>query len=484
MKKLISLLLLAGMLTGVLVSCADKDDSKQPAGSIDNSGDSRDDLPAGLNFDGQEIKIICADEEITILSFVADEEDEDIVASAIYERNRAVESRLGVTISVVESVDHGSVASQAQLVIQAGGTDYDIVGGYQYFSVGLAQGGYLYNLKGEEINSINYLNFDKPYWSRQFMDNIALDGAAYWATGDVSLRYTSGMYCTFVNTEVYNACGFTENIYDIARNGQWTMDKMMEMSAKAYKDLNGDQEANDGDQFGFATGAYDLMDGLAVGCGVTFGTMVDGEVKVTLGNTVSRTFAKKLQALTAAESTHVVPVDQQSWCPDNFAAGNILFLVDKIMTGEYNFREMENYAIIPSPKLDANQATYLTTLHDGITLLGIPSSLTSDILPGVCATMEALASGSYNDVTPKYYESALKVKYTRDEVSGEMIDLIRENVTTDFVFAYSHSINDIAWYFRNNYTGGEQTLNRVVSRNKEVWEGSIATVVQGLRDAA
>ncbi len=486
MKKIISLLLLSALVTGVTVSCADSNEGKktEPVVSGDSAGDVTDDLPANLNFGGQDIKIICADEEITLLSFEADEEDEEIVPSAIYQRNLAIEKRLGVNIEVVQAVDHGSVASEAQLVIQAGGDDYDIVGGYQYFSVGLALGGHLYNLKGADITDIGYLNFDKPYWSSQFMDNIALDGAAYWATGDVSLRYTSGMYCTFVNTQLYNELQFEKNIYDIARDGEWTLDLLNTMSSKAWDDLNGDQEPNDGDQFGFATGAYDLLDGLAVGCGVTFSTMYDGEIVITLGNNTSLTFAKKLADLTALDSTHVAAVTEQEWCPDNFAAGNVLFLVDKIMTAEYNFGEMENYAIIPSPKLDANQPTYLTTLHDGITILGIPSSIPANKLPGICATMEAMASASYNDVTPKYYESALKVKYTRDEVSGEMIDLIRENVTTDFAFAYSHEVNDIAWYFRNNYNGGESLLNRTVKSKGDQWKESIATIVEGLRVGA
>lgn len=485
MKKLITLLLAAGMMTGLLASCTDTSENKpdnQPGETTPTK--ITDDLPANLNFNGQEIKILCCDEEITILSFVADEEAEDVVSSAIYQRNQAIERRLGVEIEVVETVDHESVASTAELIIQAGGDDYDIIGGYQYFSVGLALEGNLYNLYGQEIDDIGYLNFEKPYWSSQFINNIALDGAAYWATGDISLRYTSGMYCTFVNTQLFRDLFPNDNIYDIARNGEWTMDKMTEMSSKAWGDTNGNQTPDDGDVFGFVTGAYDLLDGLAVGCGVTFGTMYDGQIYVTLGNDISLTFADKLKALTQQDATRVVTVMEQSWCPENFAAGNALFLVDKLMTAETYFGEMDQYAIIPSPKLDMNQQTYLTTLQDGITILGIPSSIPFDKLPAICATMEAMAAASYNDVTPKYYESALKVQYTRDEVSGEMIDLIRENVTTDFVFAYSHEINDIAWYFRSNYSGGSSIMNRKVKSMTPTWKSSIETIVAGLRVGA
>ncbi|MBQ7355221.1 MAG: hypothetical protein IJW62_06865 [Clostridia bacterium] len=486
MRKLLSILLATGMLCGLLAACTDtsEDKPKETLPGGDQSTEVTDDLPANLNFEGQDIKILCCDEEITILSFVADEEAEDVVSSAVYQRNQAIEQRLGVTIEVVETVDHESVASTAELIIQAGGEDYDIIGGYQYFSVGLALNGNLYNLKGADIADIGYLNFSKPYWSTQFIDNIALDGAAYWATGDISLRYTSGMYCTFVNTTLFNEYFPEEDIYDIARNGKWTMDQLTTMSSKAWNDVNGSQVPDDGDQFGFITGSYDLLDGLAVGCGVTFGAIQDGEIVITLGNNTSMTFADKLKALTQQDSTRVVSVMEQSWCPENFAAGNALFLVDKLMTAESYFGEMDDYAIIPSPKLDEYQPTYLTTLQDGITILGIPSSIPSEKLPGICATMEAMAAGSYNIVTPKYYESALKIQYTRDEASREMIDLIRENVTTDFVFAYSHEVNDIAWYFRNNYTGGSSIMNRQVKSKKPTWNSSIETIVNGLRVGA
>ena len=119
MKKLISVLLLAGMMTGLLVSCAEE---KKPATTTvgGDANKTTDDLPDNLDFGGQEIKIICADEEITMLSFVADEESEDLVSTKIYERNQAVEQRLNVSIQVVEAVTHEEVASTAQLIIASG----------------------------------------------------------------------------------------------------------------------------------------------------------------------------------------------------------------------------------------------------------------------------------------------------------------------------------------------------------------------------
>ena len=45
--------------------------------------------------------------------------------------------------------------------------------------------------------------------------------------------------------------------------------------------------------------------------------------------------------------------------------------------------------------------------------------------------LEALACESYKSVVPAYYEIALKTKYTRDEDSARMLDIIFENRVFD-----------------------------------------------------
>lgn len=46
--------------------------------------------------------------------------------------------------------------------------------------------------------------------------------------------------------------------------------------------------------------------------------------------------------------------------------------------------------------------------------------------------MEALCYYSYNNVVPKYYEVALKEKYSRDEEIKEMLTIIRDGATMSF----------------------------------------------------
>ena len=54
-----------------------------------------------------------------------------------------------------------------------------------------------------------------------------------------------------------------------------------------------------------------------------------------------------------------------------------------------------------------------------------------------------------NDVLPAYYEILMKNKYARDDVSAEMIDIIRENCSTDIAYLYGDPFNGLGYIFRN-----------------------------------
>ena len=54
--------------------------------------------------------------------------------------------------------------------------------------------------------------------------------------------------------------------------------------------------------------------------------------------------------------------------------------------------------------------------------------------------MECLSYFGYTHVSPKYYEVALKEKYARDQEIHEMLDIIRDGATLDFLFMYGTSL--------------------------------------------
>ena len=84
-----------------------------------------------------------------------------------------------------------------------------------------------------------------------------------------------------------------------------------------------------------------------------------------------------------------------------------------------------------------------------------------------------------HSVLPAYYETALKVKYSRDTESGEMIDLIHDNVSSDFACLYSNSISDIAHFFRNNIKS-TQDISSVFAKYEKIWTKTLDKLTEKL----
>ena len=124
-----------------------------------------------------------------------------------------------------------------------------------------------------------------------------------------------------------------------------------------------------------------------------------------------------------------------------------MFTVNTLRHTEINLREMQDdYYIIPVPKYDEAQANYRTALHDQYIIFGISYASTKVYQSAV--VLEALCAEHSRLVKPKYYDEALKYKYTRDDASADMIDIVRDSVYTDFALAWSRELDNITWTVR------------------------------------
>ena len=81
-----------------------------------------------------------------------------------------------------------------------------------------------------------------------------------------------------------------------------------------------------------------------------------------------------------------------------------------------------DFGILPTPKFDEAQEQYWNTVsHHTTGLMSVP--VTSDA-ERTSVILEALAAESKYTVQPAYYDVSLKGKSTRDEESGEMLEII------------------------------------------------------------
>ncbi|NLY69085.1 MAG: hypothetical protein GX067_04775 [Clostridiales bacterium] len=478
----VACVLLAAIAVTTFASCANNSaDTGKTANVTEATSETEkkwlDNLPEDINLEGREIRLITNDQE----SFESVEEAIDVVDTAVYNRNVKIEERLNYKLAPQFYTEWGEAATQIRNSVTAGSDDYDVYGGYSYWSIALATDGYMRNLTNME-----YLDFDQPYWGKKFIDAMAYRDYIYWATGDIVLNYTDGIYATFVNHDKWKTYFPDTDLYQLVLDGKWTLEKLTEHAVAAYSDLNGNGQVDADDFVGFVYSLEDCIDGMAMAAGVKFTEFdADGVPYIVITSTgLDRAvrFTELLTNLCQSSGAFQATADDCKTVFEMFGNLHAMFAIGRIKHGVTYLRDMvEDFAIIPAPKLDESQATYLTTLHDGTTILGIPKTVGDEVADYVCMVLEALAAESSRALTPVYLDVALKNKYTRDENSAAMIDLIRENIVSDFGFQYTATgFNN---FFRQRTKDGVGVATTIAKLQKS-WTKSLENILKQLEDNA
>ncbi len=499
-RKIISLFLGVVMAVGsvaMLASCTDTQgpSTTLPPVVVDPEEAFLRKLPADLNFaneglEGEDLIVNVAyveggNGDFTRRSLQADEMDESNVDIKTLERDQRLKSQLGLELWI-DLVSDNIMGMEGAIgtALAAGESDYDVLAGYQYFGINMAAKGYLLNYADLASEDADYIDMDAPYWGKAFNDNMSYKGAYYWITGDIALRYIGGMYCTFVNSAIYTSKleGTHGSIYTIAKDGKWTIDLMNTMASACYED-NGTTpgEADAEDTYGFGFEPNDPLDGLALACGAQFcyKDPSTGDVSIVFANNHNYQISDKIYDLAVGKEYSYKYEDHDSaTVMQAFAQGTVAFTVNKLFQSEVFLEEMEDFYIIPAPKFDETQETYITGVHDGVTIFGI-THCTAKVRQSAAA-LEFLCAYSHKLVAPEYYEGALKGRYTRDPQAAEMIDLIHDNVTTDFAIAWGGSINGIGQIYRST----QKITNKTINRDRTKWDNSLKTLAENLDKVA
>jgi hypothetical protein len=106
-----------------------------------------------------------------------------------------------------------------------------------------------------------------------------------------------------------------------------------------------------------------------------------------------------------------------------------------------------DFGILPWPKYTEDQDNYYSHASDVFTLFAIPGQ-TDD--PEFCGTVtDALSAESKYSVIPAFYDVVLKGRTAKDEQSSAMLDIIRDHLHFDFVFAHLTAMNFMWTRFGN-----------------------------------
>ena len=433
MLKKIMAALLAACTICVLGACG-KDDAKTPDtkpdstvtepdnsdNTADNNTETEIDYTSDLSterYDGYNYRMLVRKGKIN--DQYLEEDSEDLVESATYKRNKEVEDRYGITITVSESND-SNYETDALNSILAGDDAYDLIFAH-------SRAAFVYAIQGAAMNfnDISTIHLDKPWWTQDITESCNINGKLYVLDGDISTSGLGATMCLFFNKRIFDELGY-DYPYEMVKDGDWTFDEFSYLAKKGGADLNGDGVMDpEVDQYGFRAEQWEApMNILYTGGQKIYDKDDEGNLQLTLYSTKTVEIYDEFFSLMNNASCILFSTATGYKGSGMFSEGRAMF-TDTELRHAQTLRNMDDdFGILPYPKFDEAD-NYATATNGGSHLLVIPITVSDVERTG--AITEALCAIGSRDVIPAFYEKSLKTKYARDEESEDMIDIIRSS---------------------------------------------------------
>ena len=437
MKRYITLILASALMLTAL-SCGSEGSGNITTDAPDTSASEETTAPEetdGLpdkDMEGFELKINHFDAATiswALIQLDAEAETGDRLSDAIYRRNRSIEERFNCTISVTDTdmIESNDIAKE----VMAGDSNYDLWLSYDIWTLGAIES----LLPWEEIP---YINLDKEWWNPMATEVFQLGGKTYAAAGNYSLSVLSRASGFVFNKDIFSAVNPGVDIYAIAKDGKWTIDRLYDFAKGAYKDLNGNTQMDENDRYGISGSWKETFNRLMLGSGVQYIAKDDEGYPVFTLPTDENAIDKILRIAELFSDQQVyyntgkaMDTTGDGLTSADFSNGKTLFYKANM----FDLEKMRSYDIdigfLPCPKYDEDQEHYYAPSF-GAEISVLLKTLPEERYENVGMLLEALAFDTNKNIIPEYKEVLLKTKYARDNESEEMIDIIVNSVSFEF----------------------------------------------------
>ncbi len=473
MKRIIVLLLVISMLLCSLISCKKGDESDTQAESqntVDTSANDGwvniyHDVPDSVTFPNEDFVMLVRSEEPYCYEFDAFEPSSVILNNAVFSRNLALQEELGINLIVQTEPgnypNHNSFDLLISNSVSSGDKAWNAVAGYAYGVMSEVVKGTFYNL-----TDVEYLNLSKEYWNQSFVEQFTVNGKLFALTGDISPQLIGQSVVFFENLQVASEYKI-ESVYELVNTGKWTHEKLVELCKNVYSDDNGDQIRDKNDTYGMICPLNAQVDAFQASYSLPLTTRTDtNSVEFTMQQdrlvdvytAVYNLLLRTDQVWAAFDYEDDIASDYLK----NFINGKALFTANRLYTVSTELTNMEDdFAILPYPKFNEDQASYQTYAWDQYSIVLIPKDVQNTAFSG--AVLEVMASLSQNIVTPAYYETALKFRYSPNSESSQMLDVITQNIHIEF--AYLASQTGAVYFVRNQIKTGKNMIAAAYAGN-------------------
>lgn len=359
---------------------------------------------------------------------------------------------------------------------------YDILNIYPNTAFNISVEGLLlnmYNLPGTDIT--------KPYWRTSVMESTSIGGKNYFYVGDLNLAALNSVGVIYFNKRMAEDYQLGD-LYDTVRSGNWTFDKLTEYCNGVTSDKNSDQVINEDDIFGLTTNGFAWQPFFA-GTDSLIISKDENDIPVLNWDSernieVIRGIVEFVNDRESTILTNQYPkLGSIGWGQASinmFRENRALFWIELIY-GVLQQRDMDaDFGLLPMPKYDEKQEQYASYIHTiNSSAVAVPITNSDADLTGRILEDRAYQSGLI--VRPAYYDVTLKGKVSRDNDSGDMLDIIYYNVKLDMAVLLAERLpvdNNMRSFLVNNSTDFASTITSLKKRCRVILQKDVEAILE------
>ena len=358
----------------------------------------------------------------------------EVLNDAIYSRNLLIAETFNLSFEAVHADD--SVETAMNKTIKAGLDEYDAVAPRLMKAAVFAANGYGINVFDTA------LTLDAPWWDQNIVNDTSIGGCAYFISGDIFIKHYDGIALLMFNKKMLGDLGL-ESPYKLVGENNWTMDTFNNLVKNVYMDIDQDGKHNRYDRYGFVT-QLDYMTSFINASGEKLVSKDADDMPVFTGN--SEKISNILDKMNEIYLEDTYCMHRDAYGKENEAGALVQFWVFPHGRGlfywafprymDLGLRDMDDdFGILPIPKWDSNQSRYYATVnnwHSYTYMLPV----TVENVERNSVILDAMAYHGRKIIRPAYYDVCLQRKYTRDEESSAMLDIIFSSTVYDICTVY------------------------------------------------
>lgn len=448
--KVLCLVLVLAFVLPALVACSGDGGGEEDNGKDD--GGIKLELPDSIDEDTdykqQEFTMYSVEDMFQKKYFFADKTTGDGMNDSLYQRQQNVQRAIGVQLKYKAAEGSGGTAAyevyatEVKNAIKSGQEKYQLVLTHAYYALpDLITSDSLLDLK--ELDS---LSFNKDYWNKNIMDQVAYKGSYYLGYSDFNLATT---YVVAFNKSLYNNFSSELNnvtMYDYVKNGEWTLSQMTDIAELAYQDKGGSSS----DIYGITGELWVPFCGFIQSSNESIVVKNEKTGKYQLssqagGTTTKRkleTLLTRLKALDRMEESYFWKISaftgsepSRVTLSSGRAFMQLMSINELIALKEQNVK----FGVLPYPLYESKQYNKESSSlgYRSLNWAGyicVPANVANKDMIGDVIECLSFYSG---DVTTYYYEKLLGRKVSEAPEDADMLDIVWDSLCSDFGIAYS-----------------------------------------------